>query len=768
LAAAYNKLGINSRVELTAHVLRSDKVKDETRSRPSNLPAFLATLFGRECEIREITTLLESHRLVTLVGAGGVGKTRCALQVGAEALDAFADGVWFVDLAPLTDPSSVPNAMVAVFEIQESLKRPMLDTLVAHLKSKNLLIVLDNCEHVVGEASKAAAAILRAAPRVSVVATSREHLGVPGEANYRVPSLSVPETPYLAAKDALAYGAIALFEARARAVNSRFEITDDNAPVVADVCRRLDGIPLAIELAAARVKVLTPKQLAQKLDERFRLLTGGDRTALPRHQTMRAAIGWSYNLLSESEQLLFRSLSIFAGSFSLEAASAVCASGSIEEFEVIDLLSSLVDKSLANVEHAVDEARYRMFESTRQYAREKLIELGELDDLSTRHGAAYAQIAERLQRDYETTPRRTWLALAEWEQENVRAALSWAFAADGDVAIGQRLAATLGRVMVPFAAVEALRWMQTAQGRVDAGTSPSILAKLALAEARVASTVMQPNLALSAAQRALALFVQLNDTAGAARAKRWVGRSLVYLGRPTEGKALLEEALATQRALGSRFLGALLRDLGAARAAEGDVNGARTLFAQALASYRESADDGNVVVTASALAESEFQHGAAEEALSFAEEALAAARGLRHHRQMVAGLLSNTAMFFVALGCHEAARARAREGLLLARELQTDVIVAVAMQHLAAVAALRPCGGAAAESADRRRSARLVGFVDVLLAQLECVRAFGEQREYDTVLSTLRETLGAEPLETSMAEGLLWNLDQAVREALSV
>jgi hypothetical protein len=230
----------------------------------------------------------------------------------------------------------------------------------------------------------------------------------------------------------------------------------------------------------------------------------------------------------------------------------------------------------------------------------------------------------------------------------------------------------------------------------------------------------------------------------------------------------LEEALATQRALGSRFLGALLRDVGAARAAEGDMNGARTLFAQALASYRESADDGNVVVTASALAESEFQHGAAEEALRFAEEALAAARGLRHHRQMVAGLLSNTAMFCLALGRHEAARERAREGLLLARELQTDVIVAVAMQHLAAVAALRPCGGAAAESAERRRSARLVGFVDALLAQLECVRAFGERREYDTVLSTLREKLGAEALETSLAEGLGWNLDQAVREALSV
>ncbi|MGD0473662.1 MAG: tetratricopeptide repeat protein [Candidatus Velthaea sp.] len=262
--------------------------------------------------------------------------------------------------------------------------------------------------------------------------------------------------------------------------------------------------------------------------------------------------------------------------------------------------------------------------------------------------------------DYENIPHRPWLALAESEQENVRAALSWAFATGGETATGQRLAATLGRIMVPFAAVEARRWIQAAQAKVDAGTPPSVVANLFFAEARVAATVMQPNLALLAAQRALAIFTQLNDDAGAARAKRWIGRSLVYLGRPAEAIAFLEEALATQRALGSRFLGGLLRDLGAARAADGDVDSARLLFAQALASFKDSADDDNVVVTASALAESEFQHGAAAEALRFAEEALTSAREQHHHRQMVAGLLSNTAMYCVALGRYEAARATCR------------------------------------------------------------------------------------------------------------
>jgi hypothetical protein len=243
---------------------------------------------------------------VTLVGAGGVGKTRCALQVGANVLDDFADGVWYAELATASDPSAVPNILVAVFEIQESLQRPMLDTLVAHLENKNLLIVLDNCEHVVAEASKATAAILRAAPKVNILATSREPLGLRGEAVYRLPSLSVPATPDFSAEDALAHGAIALFDARARAVNSHFAITDENAPVVAEVCRRLDGIPLAIELAAARVKVITPKQLAQKLGERFRLLIGGDRSVANRPcaprsigatvttKTYRTARGWRW------------------------------------------------------------------------------------------------------------------------------------------------------------------------------------------------------------------------------------------------------------------------------------------------------------------------------------------------------------------------------------------------------------------------------------------------------------------------------------------
>ncbi|HEY6358737.1 MAG TPA: adenylate/guanylate cyclase domain-containing protein, partial [Vicinamibacterales bacterium] len=321
----------------------------------NNLPLQLASLVGREGDVIDIKSLLEGSRLVTLTGAGGVGKTRCALQVGAETLDEFTDGVWFIDLAPLHDPSLVPNVIASVFDVQETPTQPMRDALINHLKHKDLVLIVDNCEHVIGEASKTAGAILRDCPNVSILATSREALGLAGEAVYQMPTLTVPEKLQdLTADAALRYGAVALFDARARSANSRFSVSDENAPTVAEICKRLDGIPLAIELAAARLKVLSPRQLSKKLDERFRVLTGGDRGTLPRQQTMRALIDWSYDLLSETEKRLFRYLSIFAGTFALDLATVICTE-EVADVDVFDVLSSLVDKSLVQVEYADDD-----------------------------------------------------------------------------------------------------------------------------------------------------------------------------------------------------------------------------------------------------------------------------------------------------------------------------------------------------------------------------------------------------------------------------
>ncbi|MBV8529951.1 MAG: adenylate/guanylate cyclase domain-containing protein, partial [Candidatus Eremiobacteraeota bacterium] len=293
-------------------------------SLPNNLPRQLTPLIGRQDVLAEIEPLVLDRPLVSLVGAGGVGKTRVALQVGADLLDGSDDGVWFIDLAPLSDPALLVTTIAATFGLREQPERPILDVLLRYLRPRRLLLILDNCEHVVEEAARVADAILRTAPGARLIVTSREPLRVEGEHVYRMPSLAVPPAAdSLNADAALEYGAIALFVARAAASDSKFKLTDENAPIVAEICRRLDGIALAIELAAARVKVFAPRELARRLDERFRVLTGGSRTALPRQQTMRALIDWSYGLLSESEQWLFRRVGIFVGGWTLDAAEIV-------------------------------------------------------------------------------------------------------------------------------------------------------------------------------------------------------------------------------------------------------------------------------------------------------------------------------------------------------------------------------------------------------------------------------------------------------------
>jgi len=348
------------------------------RSLPNNLPRQLTPLVGREDVLAEIEPFVREHPLVTLVGTGGVGKTRVALQVGANLLDGSGDGVWFVELAPLTDSELVAGTIAAALGVREQQQRSILETLLHYLKPLRLLLVLDNCEHVIQEAAKVAAAILQGAPDVRILATSREPLRITGEHAFRMPSLAVPiEGDMVSADEALKYGAVALFTLRASEADSKFRLTDDSVPVVIEICQRLDGIAFAVELAAARVKVLGPRRLASRLDERFRVLTGGSRTALPRQQTMRALIDWSHDLLSEQEQKLFRRVAIFVGGWMLEAAEAVCADETLELLDVVDLMGSLVEKSLVVADADEGEARYRFLESTRAFALEKLAGSGE-------------------------------------------------------------------------------------------------------------------------------------------------------------------------------------------------------------------------------------------------------------------------------------------------------------------------------------------------------------------------------------------------------
>ncbi len=314
------------------------------------------------------------------------------------------DGVWFVELASTNDASLVASSIATTLGLREQPGHSVLETLVRYLESKHLLLILDNCEHVIEEVAKIANTILRGSPGVRLMATSREPLRIGGEHVYHMPSLAFPmHSDGLAAEDALGYGAVALFAQRAAASDAKFELSDESAPIVAEICRRLDGIALAIELAAARIKVLAPRQLAQKLDERFRVLTGGSRTAMPRQQTMRALIDWSYDLLSPNEQRLFRRLAIFVGGWTLETAGTVsagdqAAEDAIESWEIFDLLSSLVDKSLVHTEETEDGMRYRLLESMRQYGRERLAEAGENAAVARLHAVAMLALGEELYR----------------------------------------------------------------------------------------------------------------------------------------------------------------------------------------------------------------------------------------------------------------------------------------------------------------------------------------------------------------------------------
>ncbi len=716
----------------------------------NNLPRQLSSFVGREAVLQELGALVASSPLVTIVGAGGVGKTRAAIQAGAELLDGSGDGVWLAELAPISEPALVATVIAEALSVRESPNHPLLETLVAYLKKKRLLLILDNCEHVIDEARRVVAAILHACPEVRILATSREALNVAGEEIYRMPSLEVPS-------------AIRLFADRAISADKRFNLSDENAADVAEICRRLDGIPLAIELASARVKVLSPRQLALMLDERFRLLTGGDRAALPRQQTMRALIDWSYDLLTGEEQALFRRLSIFAGSFTLESAGAVCKDDSGDELAVFERLASLVDKSLVHTEAIANGTRYRLLESTRQYAREKLLERGEQDAVARAHGAAYLALAEQLEAAYDTTPDRVWHAQAEPEMENWRAVLTWALTYRSDVLMGQRLAGALRPAWVYLGPAEGRTWVMRALEQADAEAPPAVVAKLDFSDALLNSVLVQHRATHVAAERARVRYEQLDDVRGIAETQRLAGFILVALGQVSEGEALLHEALASSRRLGVRRLTSFaLQNLAVARSSAGDVAQARALYGEALAISKSLGAERSAANVALNLGEAEFQAGDAERALQLADEALAG-YGALNDTNSCATALSNMVAYLVTLDRSDEARARAREALELARVAQLDVSVAFALQHFVGVAVLR-----AADAEAWARAARLLGYVEARLLELDAAREYTEQQGYDKMLVALRASLGEERLAALMDEGRTWTEEHAVTEAMLV
>ncbi len=418
-------------------------------SLPHNLPVQLTSFIGREKEMAEVKRHLADARLLTLTGSGGAGKTRLALQVAADVLDSYPDGTWLIELASVTDGALVPQAVASALGVTETQGSSVTATLLTWIAGKRLLLLLDNCEHLIQPCAELVEAMLRASAKLRILVTSREALAINGETVWLVPSLALTDTASLEAPGADVKALVAqneavrLFIDRAVSAQPSFVLTERNAAAVAQICRRLDGIPLAIELAAARVKALSAEQISARLDDRFRFLTGGSRTALPRQQTLQALIDWSHSLLTDPERLLLRRLSVFLGGWTLAAAEAVCAGDGLEESQVLDLLSQLLNKSLVAVENLEGEIRYRLLETIRQYARGKLFDSGETPRVADRHLDYFLSFAEEAEKHLSGSEQVAWLNRLQTEHDNMRAAIEWSRAGTAETAASLRLVGAL-------------------------------------------------------------------------------------------------------------------------------------------------------------------------------------------------------------------------------------------------------------------------------------------------------------------------------------
>jgi predicted ATPase/class 3 adenylate cyclase len=594
-----------------------------------NLPAQTSSFIGREMEMAEIKKAVSEHRLVTLTGSGGTGKTRLSLQVGADLLDQFPDGVWFIELAPLTNPDLIPQTVLSVFGIGEASGKTAAETLYDHARNKKLLLVLDNCEHLIEACAVLAAELLSRSPGLKILASSREALGVKGEMAWHVPSLTLPDVKKLSPADELVqFESVRLFVERATLVHPHFQLTEGNASFIAQICSRLDGIPLALELAAARVKTLSVDQIAARLNDRFRLLTGGARTALPRQQTLRALIEWSYNLLSNDEKILCRRLAVFVGRWRLEAAETVCGSER-SGFDILEILTHLVDKSLVNVEDNVDGLQYRLLESTRQYARDMLMMSDEVEEFRERHLEYYLSFAESAAVELKGRGQASWMSRLEVEHDNLRAALEWSLESQPEY--GLRIAVALLEFWDTHGHItEARKWVESMLSATS--ELPPTPTRVKALYGLMGLTSRQSDMALTQAllEEGFALAQTIGDKEGVAQGLSFRGFIKEMLENNVElAEALHNEALDIWRGLGDKLrIGQALGPLASCAIKSHDYARAENLFKESLALFREVENEKEIAGALWNLAEIAILRRKYESAQALAEESLALYREL--------------------------------------------------------------------------------------------------------------------------------------------
>ena len=652
---------------------------------PNNLPAQPNELIGREEEVEEVQRLLrlESVRVVTLTGPGGMGKTRLALQIAESLMDEFSDGIYFVALAPISDPNLLASSIAVALGIRETQARPVLEGVKDFLHGKAMLLLLDNFEQIVA-AAPVVAGLLAACAGLKMLVTSRVVLRLSGEHEYQVPPLKLPDPGPLPGIETLErYSGIALFIQRARAVKPGFTLTSENAMAVARICAHLDGLPLAIELAAARIKVLSPPAMLDRLGSRLEFLKGGARDLPDRHQTLRQAIGWSYDLLTEDEKVFFRRLAVFTGGCTLEAVEQVCGTEGGPRMDALDAVAALVDKSLLRQEEGPGgDPRFVMLETIREYGLECLKAAGEREGAQRAHAAYFLGITDQAEAEL-TGPRQSqWLDRLEGEHDNLRAALSWA-EGQGEAEIALRLGASLWRFWLVrghmregrqrlerLLRLEGARARTSARARVLHGLGTIIHEISDYAEAR------------PYAEESLSIWRELGDKKGTARALNSMGWLAFQHGDFDMARSLSEEALLINRGMGEkRGVAVALFNLGSVAMHRSDYPGALSVFEESLSLRREVGDRRSCAYVQVSLSWVEHQRGNHERAAAILEEALSVLREL-NDRQLIAWTLSFRGLVAHDLGELDRAQSILEEGLCLAREVGNKVIIAWALIQL--------------------------------------------------------------------------------------
>jgi predicted ATPase/DNA-binding CsgD family transcriptional regulator len=725
-----------------------------TRQR-ADLPAQASSFVGRERELNDLEGMLASSRLLTLTGPGGCGKTRLALQTAAHLAESFEDGVGYVELAALSSPELVAEGAARALGLRPAGLSPA-EVLLDYLEPRETLLVLDNCEHLIEACARLANDLLRSCPGLKILATSREALSVPGERAWLVPSLSLPDAKEETTPGQLVrHESVRLFAERAEAAAPGFKLDEHNAPAVARICQRLDGIPLAIELAAVRIRVLSAAQIAARLDDRFLLLTGGSRVALPRQRTLLATMDWSHELLSEREGALFRRISAFANGFSLEAAEDVCSEDGVDGGEILDLLCRLVDKSLVLVGRRGDDARYRMLETVGQYASEKLEGSGEEEPVRSKHADFFLRLAERAEPALTGPDQGEWMDRLDAEVGNLRAAMAW-FQEAADTEADLRLASALWGFCHARGYYEMGRtWLEDALSK---GGDPTPLRAGALTGAGLLAFLQcDYGGARERLEQSLSLHEDLADQRGVAGVKDVLGGLAREQGDYERARTLHEESLALWRELEDEHgISESLYYLGLGAWLNGENERAGDLSARALDMTRASGDTAGVLSSLINLGSVALYEGNYDRAESMLEESLAISRE-GGYREGVGWALNQLGMVAYHRGNLERAELSLRESLAVHKDLGDMGRVASVLEALAETASARKQFGL---------SARLFGAAERLRETVGAPVPPCERPEHDRVLASVRTNVGDEEFSRLRAEGKAMKLEEAFSQAL--